>query len=272
VAITDAVVPVAGLGTRLLPVTRAVPKELLPVGRLPVVQHVVEELRDAGVRRVLFVTAPQKAAIERHFAGAAESAGLELYYTDQPEPLGLGDALTHGAAFAGGAPVAVALGDCLLGDGRARSDVIVRLGAALEAHDAVAAVAVEEVATEAVSRYGIVDSEDSGDVLLLRGIVEKPSPAQAPSRLAVAARYVLGPEVFAQLQDTPPGLGGEVQLTDALAALIAAGRRVVAVRLRADERRHDVGNLADYARSFCEVALADPELGPAVRHCFDARD
>lgn len=250
----DAIVPVAGLGTRLLPVTRAIPKELLPVGRLPVLQHVLEELAVAGVRRALLVTSPRKPAIAEHFGDAA--CGLELSYVTQHEQRGLGDALHHGAGFAPG-PVAVALGDCLLGDGRARSDVVARLGAALVAHDAVAAVAVETVTEEAVSRYGIVDLDGDNR---LRGIVEKPSPAQAPSRLAVAARYVLAPAVFDALQTTPPGRGGEVQLTDALAALIADGHTVVAVRLRDDERRHDVGDPASYARAFCAVARADPEL------------
>ncbi len=266
--ITDAVVPVAGLGTRLLPATRAVPKELLPLGRLPVVQHVVEELAACGIRRALFVTAPHKAAIRRHFD--EEHAGVELHYVDQHAPHGLGDAVRHATGFAGDRPVAVALGDCLLGDGHRRSDVVQRLGAALEAHGAAAAVAVEEVAADAVSRYGVIDpvggdGGGDGDVLLLRGIVEKPAPADAPSRLVVAARYVLAPEVFELLAHTPPGLGDEVQLTDALAALVASGRPVVAVRLRPDERRHDVGSFAAYARSFVEVAEADPELGPALR-------
>lgn len=261
--VTDAVVPVAGLGTRLLPATRAVPKELLPLGRLPVVQHVIEELAACGVRRALLVTAPHKAAIRRHFD--EEHAGVELHYVDQHAPHGLGDAVRHATGFAGDRPVAVALGDCLLGDGHRRSDVLQRLGAALEVHGAAAAVAVEEVPAEAVSRYGVIDPAAVGDVMVLQGIVEKPAPADAPSRLAVAARYVLAPEVLDLLAHTPPGLGDEVQLTDALAALIASGRPVVAVRLREDERRHDVGSFAAYARSFVEVAQADPELGAALR-------
>ncbi|HEX6388181.1 MAG TPA: sugar phosphate nucleotidyltransferase [Solirubrobacteraceae bacterium] len=262
-AIADAIVPVAGLGTRLLPATRAIPKELLPVGRLPVLQHVIEELAATGVRRVLLVTAAHKTAVAEHFA--EDSAGLDLFYVQQHEQRGLGDAVAHGAGFAEARPVAVALGDCLIGDGTRRSDILARLDAALREHGAAAAVAVEEVAPDDVSRYGIVDPDDEGEVMRLRGIVEKPDVAAAPSRLAVAARYVLAPEVFDALRATAPGRGGEVQLTDALAALIAAGRPVVGVRLRDDEPRHDVGDPVSYARAFCALALADPELAPAVR-------
>ncbi len=241
--VADAIVPVAGLGTRLLPLTRAIPKELLPVGRLPVLEHVIEELAAVGVQRALLVTSARKPAIAAHFG--EECAGVALSYVEQPEQLGLGDAVRCAAGFAGERPVAVALGDCLIGDGRARSDVIARLSAALDAHRAAAAVAVEEVAAEAVSRYGIVTLDGER----VRSIVEKPT--ESASRLAVAARYVLAPEVFDVLRRVEPGRGGEIQLTDALATLIEEGRPVVAVRL--GDVRHDVGDLESYVRAFRAV-------------------
>ncbi len=268
--LTDAIVPVAGHGTRLLPLTRAVPKELLPVGRLPVLGHVVDELRANGIRRVLMVTAARKEAIAIHLDGAAEAEGLELSFVLQHEQRGLGDAVLLGAGFAADRPVAVALGDCLLGDGVARASVLTRLHDALAAHDAVAAVAVQDVPRELTGRYGVIAPADpDAEVLMLKGMVEKPDPADAPSTLAVAARYVLGPEVFAVLGRTAPGRGGEVQLTDALATLVATGHRVVAVRLAPGEDRRDVGGFASYAQAFAAVALADPELGPALRAALD---
>ena len=253
--VTDAVVPVAGLGTRLEPMTGAVPKELLPLGAKPVVQRVIEELSACGIERVLLVSRRGKEAIERHFEGL-DGLGVEVRFAHQAEPRGVGDALLAAAPV--GAAVAVALGDTVIGgvDGRA-SRIVARLAEAFERHGAVAAVAVEEVRPEDVERYGIVAPAGDGDELALAGLVEKPSPAAAPSRLAIASRYVLSPEVFDELARTPPGRGGEVQLTDALASLAARSRPVIGVRLRPGERRHDVGDPRSYARAFEAFARAD---------------
>ncbi|HEX4110719.1 MAG TPA: UTP--glucose-1-phosphate uridylyltransferase [Solirubrobacteraceae bacterium] len=269
-SITDAVIPVAGLGTRLLPATKSQPKEMLPLVDRPVVQRVVEELAAAGVRRVLLVTGRRKRAIEDHFdvdpeleaalpAGTVldPRAGLEVYYTRQPRPLGLGDALRCAATFAGDRPVVVALGDTVI-----TGEVVRRMIGAQARSGADAVLAVEEVSPDAVSRYGIVSAGEDGEV---SAVVEKPDPAHAPGRLAVAARYVLGPAVFAALRDAPPDARGEVQVADALRAVIAGGGRVLAERLVPGERRLDIGSVESYCSAFVELALADPRVGPALR-------
>ncbi|HWE33380.1 MAG TPA: UTP--glucose-1-phosphate uridylyltransferase [Solirubrobacteraceae bacterium] len=264
--ITDAVIPVAGLGTRLLPATRSQPKEMLPVLDKPVVQYVVEELVAAGIQRVLFVTGRRKRAIEDHFDADPELGSgplidsVELFYTRQPRPAGLGDALRYGATFGDGGAVVVALGDSII-----RNTTITRRLIEAYAGDVVAAIAVETVADDAVERYGIVVGEERGGVIEVDHVLEKPSPDQVASRLAVAARYVLGPEVFAALHETAPDATGEVQVADALNRVIAAGGRVVALPLADGERRHDIGTVASYCAAFLEYALAEPRIGPALR-------
>jgi len=267
VPITDAVIPVAGLGTRLLPATRSQPKEMLPVLDKPVVQYVVEELVSAGIERVLFVTGRRKRAIEDHFDADPELGSnplfdrLQILYTRQARPAGLGDALRYGASFADGGPVVVALGDSII-----RNPTITRR--LIEAYDGdvVAAIGVETVGDEAVHRYGIVvgSARDDGAIEVER-VLEKPSPDAVQSRLAVAARYVLGPPVFAALADTPPDHSGEVQVADAVNRVIEDGGRVLALPLSADERRHDIGTVQSYCQAFLEYALADPRIAPGLR-------
>jgi UTP--glucose-1-phosphate uridylyltransferase len=290
VAITDAVVPVAGLGTRLLPATKSQPKEMLPVGAKPVVQHVVEELCSCGVDRILFVTGRRKGAIENHFDHdaeleralgergnshllaklEAEASGAQFLYTRQPRPRGLGDALLHAERFAGSDPFVVALGDTIIGRHR-RATIVDRLRDAFERSGAACAVAVERVPRELAARYGIVAPRgeapigDGAASFELAGIVEKPSAAGAPSEFAVAARYVLGPAIFEALRTCPPDGDGELQLTDAIASLIAGGEKVVAVPLADDEPRHDIGGIDSYLATFVEFALTDPEHGERLR-------
>jgi UTP--glucose-1-phosphate uridylyltransferase len=264
--ITRAVVPAAGLGTRLLPVTRSVPKELLPVVDRPVVDYVIEELAAGGIEQVLLVTSPSKYAIEQHFEHDPADGGPIVSYVHQSRPAGLGDAVRHGAEFAGTMGAVVALGDAIIEPPSDGSPGIVRR--LLEAYDrsgATAAVAVTEVAATDVSRYGIVVARGDGPVLTVSEIVEKPAPGSVPSRLAVAARYVIGPEVFAALRETGPDADGEVQLTTALQQVIEEGRPVVAVRLGPGERRHDIGTPEGYSLAFLEHALQHPALGPALR-------
>lgn len=288
--ITDAVVPVAGLGTRLLPASRSAPKEMLPVVDKPVVQYVVEELAAAGVERVLFVTGRRKRAIEDHFDhdpeldGTHQSSpgdGLRLLYTRQPRPAGLGDALRYAEGFAGPGGTVIALGDAIIEPPREGEGIVSRLIAAYEEHGASAALAVTEV--DDVERYGIVAVGGTADarqvqetadglavsrateVLPVSDVVEKPSASEAPGHLAVAARYVLGPEVFAALGTTSPDHRGEVQLADALRQVIADGGRVVAVPLGPGERRHDIGTIEGYCLTFLEHALTHPTLGERLR-------
>jgi len=283
--VTTAVVPVAGLGTRLLPATKSQPKEMLPVGGKPVVQHVVEELAAAGIERIVFVTGRGKGAIEDHFDRdpmltaelerrgdpellarlGFEQMGVSFSYTRQPSPRGLGDALLCADGFTGTGPFAVALGDAILGT-RDGPPVIARLAAALEQHGAGCAIAVRDVPRSQTGRYGIVSTDDDGGggVALVSAIVEKPDPAAAPSTLAVAARYVMTPAIFAALRETPPAVNGEVELTHAIARLIAHGTPVVAVRL-GDVERHDVGTHESYAAAFLAFALTDPAHGQRMR-------
>ena len=255
-AITTAVVPVAGLATRLRPLSLGVPKGLLPVATKPVVQHIVDELAACGIARVVLVTGRGRGAFAAHFSGAA---GPAVVCVEQPQPLGLGDAILHAAPQLGDEPFAIALGDALLGRG-APARVIERLAAAVQG-GASAAVAVEEVAAANTDRYGIVVPSGAGDPFPVAGVVEKPAPAAAPSRLAIAGRYAATPALLDQLRVTPPDAGGEVQLADALSTL----EGLVAVRLRPGEERRDVGTVPGYCAAFIERALSDPELGPVLR-------
>ena len=280
-----AVVPVAGLGTRLLPATKSQPKEMLPVGRKPVVQYVFEELTAAGMQRILLVTGPGKTSIENHFdvneeliqmlrqkgreellaALEFERAPVHTFYTRQRQALGLGHAVLTARAFVGAEPFVVALGDSIIGLDR-QSDIVRRMRHVFDERDAAAVIALEEVPRDQVRHYGIVQPRHrDGDLLELADVVEKPSAADAPSTLAIAARYVLSPAIFDALESTQPGVGGEIQLTDAIRRLIRGGRRVYGMVLGPDERRFDIGNFDAYFRAFVEFAMADPKHGPPLR-------
>jgi UTP--glucose-1-phosphate uridylyltransferase len=279
-----AVVPVAGLGTRLLPATKSQPKEMLPVGRKPVVQYVIEELTRVGTRQVLFVTGPGKASIENHFdlngdliqtlreTGkeellaelAFERSAVQYFYTRQRQLLGLGHAVLCARSFVGRRPFIVALGDSIIGM-HAESDVVRRMARCFLERDAVAVIAFEEVDPSDVSSYGVASPKSSGDVFELADVVEKPAPDEAPSNLAIAARYILSPAIFDVLARIPPGKGGEIQLTDAIRTLIREGGRAYGVRLTGGERRYDIGNFDAYFQAFVEFALADPKHGAALR-------
>jgi UTP--glucose-1-phosphate uridylyltransferase len=283
-AIDIAVIPVAGLGTRLLPATKSQPKEMLPVGRKPVVQYVVEELTRVGITRVLFVTGPGKASIENHFDRNAEliqtlrESGKEellaalqferstaqYFYTRQRELLGLGHAVSCARSFVGTQPFVVALGDSIIGM-HAESDVVHRMTRCYHERQAAAVIAFEEVPHAEVSNYGIARPKGDGDLFEIEDLVEKPSPREAPSNLAIAARYVLSPAIFDALARTNRGKGGEIQLTDAIRAVIRNGGKAYGIRLRDDERRYDIGNFEAYFEAFVAFALADPAHGPALK-------
>ena len=282
--IQNAIVPVAGLGTRLLPATKSQPKEMLPVAKKPIVQYVVEELARSGVRQLLFVTGRGKASIENHFdrdqvlmdnlrnTGKTdliaeldfEELGLNFLYTRQSVQRGLGDAILHGEPFAGHDPFIVALGDSIIGL-QGGSRICERMAAAYEEHNAAAVIAVEEVPLEHVSLYGVVQPETEGDDFSINTLVEKPSPEEAPSRLAIAGRYIFAPVIFDMIKRVEPDKRGEIQLTDAIRMICESGRRVVGVKLGPDERRYDIGNIPSYFETFIEFALADPDHGDRVR-------
>ena len=252
--ITDAIVPVAGRGTRLLPATRSQPKEMLPLIDKPVVQYVVEELAQAGIERILFVTGAHKRAIEDHFDHP--DVGVKILYTRQPQPAGLGDAIRCADGFANDG-VVVALGDGVIDP----PGVVPRLIEVFESDRPDVTLAVAPVVDEEVSRRGIVvmDGDDVTDLL------EKPQATDVASRTAMVGRYVLGPSVFAALRDLGPDASGEVQLTDALRRVLEGAGRIVAVPLAEGQRRHDIGSLEGYCAAFLEYGLTDPRLGPALR-------
>jgi UTP--glucose-1-phosphate uridylyltransferase len=279
-----AVVPVAGLGTRLLPATKSQPKEMLPVGRKPVVQYVVEELARVGMTRIVFITGPGKASIENHFDLNGEliqtlrengkedllaelefeRADVQYFYTRQRQLLGLGHAISCAQSFVGDRPFVVALGDSIIGM-HAESDVVRRMMQCYEEQRAAAVIAFEEVPDAEVGQYGIAKPASDAEVFQILDLVEKPEPRDAPSNLAIAARYVLSPSIFAALATTRRDVRGEIQLTDAIRALIRGGGRAYGVRLRPGERRYDIGNFEAYFEAFVEFALADPKYGAALR-------
>jgi UTP--glucose-1-phosphate uridylyltransferase len=256
VAITTAVVPVAGMATRLRPLSRGVPKGLLPVAGKPVVQHIVDELAACGIERVVLVTGHAREAFAAQFAA---TEGPEIVLAHQPRPLGLGDAILCAAPELEGSFV-IALGDALLGHGEP-ARAVERLVAAVQEGGARAAIAVEEVAPERTESYGMVVPGDDGDPFPIAGVIEKPAPHRTPSRLAVAGRYAATPALLDALRAAEPGANGELGLDGALNAL----HGVVGVRLRPGEERLDVGTVPGYCAAFLEHALRDPELGPALR-------
>ncbi len=274
--ITKAIVPAAGFGTRFLPVSKAVPKEMLPIVDTPVVQYVVEEAAASGITDVLFVISRTKRALEEHFdrvpelerelerkgktvelAAVRKPAGLvRVHYTWQHEMRGLGDAVLHGRSFAGGEPFAVLLGDTILETTSDRPVLRQLLDVYEERGGSV--VALEEVPMERVSRYGVIDGTlDASGVAEVRDFVEKPKPEEAPSNLVIASRYVFTPEIFGCLDETTPGKGGEIQLTDAMRRLV---KRQPMFGRKVDGVRHDVGNALDFVKTNIHYALQRPEM------------
>ncbi|NPV07918.1 MAG: UTP--glucose-1-phosphate uridylyltransferase [Anaerolineae bacterium] len=292
--IAKAIVPAAGLGTRMLPATKSQPKEMLPVARKPVVQYVVEELQGAGLDQILIITGRRKRAIEDHFdpdpflLSTLEQAGNEpllaeltnmqtrsrFFYTSQSSPRGLGDAIALGAEFADGENCVVALGDSLIAGDNPSGP----LRDMMQAHrdlKAAAVVAVEEVPAEETFRYGIVSPKVAdvpvSEPVLMDDIVEKPPRGTAPSNLAVAARYVFSPAIFEVLPRVLPDRRGEIQLTDGIRLLVQMGLPVYAWLLPPEHRRYDVGNFESYFRTFIDFALADERYGYMVRQYIKAK-
>ena len=266
--IAKAIVPVAGLGTRLLPTTKSLSKEMLPVGRLPVVHHVVEELAAAGIHQILFVTGRNKSAIEHHFDDSGvgyRERGIEFFFVRQLPPPGTGTAVATGEAFAAGEPFVVAFGDSIVRTSSGRP-LLQRMIDSHLRHCAACTIGAYEVPEDRMHHYGILVPEiATAEDSKLTAILEKPTPAQTSSRLAVSARYVFSPAIFDHIRATAPSPSGEVYLTDAIAALITAGDPVRAVRLSAGEQRYDIGNHLSYFATFIDYALDDPEWGTQIR-------
>ena len=276
--ITKALYPVAGLGTRFLPVTKASPKEMLPIVDKPLIQYAVEEAAAGGITEMIFVTGRNKRAIEDHFDKAWEletelerkgknvlldmvrsvlPEGVRCIYIRQSEPLGLGHAVLCAQPAVGYEPFAVILADDLM-DGN--PPAMARM-AELFAKEGSSLLGVEEVPRDQTQSYGIVTVDKlQGDWARMHSIVEKPRPAEAPSNLAVIGRYVLTPRIFDLLSEVTPGAGGEIQLTDAISALLKH-ERVLAVRLPG--RRFDCGSKLGYLEATVELGLRHAEIGEA---------
>jgi UTP--glucose-1-phosphate uridylyltransferase len=256
--IRKVVLPAAGLGTRLRPLTSALPKEMLPVGKRLVIQHVLEECAAAGLDRVLAVISRRKLSLldvleDDDMALDGQQMPRRLVYTTmQRVQGGLGHAILHAEAFAEAESFAVALPDTLVTGGA--DPVLRRLVRIHGARGAAATLAVEEVAPDRVSRYGILAPEldlpsdgcEVGELFRVMDVVEKPAPAAAPSRLAISARYVFAPAIFPALRRLQPGANGELQLTDAIRDLVRQGLLVLGVRLSPGERRWDIGSFDSY--------------------------
>jgi UTP--glucose-1-phosphate uridylyltransferase len=284
VSIRNAVIPVAGLGTRLLPATKSQPKEMLPVGKKPIVQYIVEELSLCGMDRFLFVTGRGKSSIEDHFDIDAdlirslresgkedllselefERLGANYFYTRQHQQRGLGDAISYAENFSGNEPFVVALGDSIIGR-HEPSRIVERLIQAFETSGAICAIAVEEVPLDQVSMYGIVKPASDQEVFEVLDLVEKPAISVAPSNWAIAGRYVFSPGLFDAIRRTGVDHRGEIQLTNAIRLMLAEGGKVVAVRLPTPEKRYDIGNFESYFETFVEFALTDPVYGEKLR-------
>ena len=259
--IDTAVIPVAGLGTRMLPVSRLVPKEFLPLGRKPAIQLVAEELLAAGVRHFVFVVSPRKTSLQNLFGTTGNQlSGFEdarFEYVVQEEQLGLGHAVLCAANAVGNEPFAVALGDCLIGL-PGQSDLLPRLiGASTGRH---VVIGFEEVPRERVNRYGIAITSSTQQVFEFDGLVEKPKIDSAPSNLAVCGRYLFEPQIFDALRTTKLDKNREIQLTDAINQLVAETAAGVGVRVETGVKRYDIGNMESYAAAFVEFARQDPGL------------
>ena len=284
--ITKAVFPVAGLGRRFLPLTKASPKEMLPIVDKPLIQYAVEEAAAAGITEMIFITGRTKRSIEDHFdrdlelerelAEHGKQALLEAVkailprnchciYIRQPEALGLGHAVLCAQPVVGDQPFAVLLADDLID---AQPPMMVRMAARFET-EGCSLLGVEDVPREQTGSYGIVSPADPGaDVMQIHAIVEKPAPKDAPSTLGVVGRYVLTPAIFDLLAAVRPGSGGEIQLTDAISALLAR-ERVLAMRIGG--KRYDCGSKLGYLKATVELGLRHPEVGKGFADFLDQR-
>ena len=268
--IRKAVIPAAGYGTRMLPITKAQPKEMVPVVHKPVIQYVVEEVYHSGIKEILIITGKHKRAIEDHFDRSdlpkrdryTEEldrilSEVNIFFVRQREQKGLGDAVRYAEAFVDDEPFAVLLGDNITIPPCTRELIKIYY------KYRTSIIAVEKIPKEKVSYHGIIDGKHIGDnVYLVSDLVEKPSIDKAPSNLAILGRYILTPEIFDCLKETKPGIGNEIQLTDALRLL---NRRMRIYAYLYCGRRYDIGNKVDWLRANIELALEDEDIGDKIK-------
>lgn len=279
--IRKAVIPAAGFGTRFLPETKAMPKEMLPLVDKPTIQYIVEEILDSGIEEILIISGHAKRAIEDHFDSSPELeqhllkqgkleqlkqirkiSDVKIHYTRQAYQRGLGDAILCAKDFIDGEPFGVILGDDVVYTGTEEP----ALKQLMDQYDKTGGTVIgcQVVAPEKVSAYGIIDGKPTGDenLLQVKDMVEKPKLSEAPSRFAALGRYVITPEVFEILEETRPGKGGEIQLTDALRVMAHQGN-VYAYNFQG--KRYDTGDKLGYLKAVVEFALRRDDLGPAFR-------
>ena len=282
--IDTAVVPIAGLGTRLLPTTLLTAKEYLPLGNKPAIQHIVEELGCAGIKKIVFVVSENKQSVAKLFESSPEQldrlignkstirerlwscspyANLVIETTVQEEQLGLGHAILCAKPYVADKPFVVALGDCAIGL-PSQESILSRMMNECSNCQAEIAISFQTVPLEMTHKYGIAKPKTVGDCFELLDLIEKPKAESAPSDLAVCGRYILPPKIFQQLERSQKGLDNEIQLTDSIKSLIQSGAKSIGVRLPKGVKRYDVGDMKTYIQAFVEFALADSEYRAVV--------
>ncbi|MBD3189894.1 MAG: NTP transferase domain-containing protein [Candidatus Heimdallarchaeota archaeon] len=286
------VIPAAGLGTRMLPATKSQPKEMLPVAKKPVIQYIVEEFAQTGIKEILIITGKNKRAIEDHFdrdpgllqdlkarnkhgqvsyLEELEQLDINVFYTRQAVPTGLADAVYLAKEFTGDDDFVLALGDTII-DCQQNPIHLQRLINYHKQAQAFCSLSTERIPIEHCSRYGILDiledeentNENETGKYLVQDLIEKPSQEEAPSNLAICGRYIFQAKIFDFIEKVKPGKGGEKQLTDAI-RLAREQEKIVALELSEQEKRYDTGTFPLYARAFVDFCLKDKDIGPALR-------
>lgn len=270
--IRKAVIPAAGLGTRLKPLTSIAPKEMLPLGRKPAVEYIIEELQAAGIDDIIFVVSPLKPTIQDYFGDSACGGAVRVGYVVQEEQKGLAHAILQSEEAVGGEHFVVALGDSVIVSGQPTAPLS-RLTAAYQANPAFAAIVVERVPLKDSCRYGMVKPVgEVGTAFEISSLVEKPRVEEAPSEYAIGGRYIFRPEIFDCIRRTQPGALGELQITDSIRIAMSDGGRVWCVPLLDRERRYDIGNFRTFAEAFAAMCMLDDELAPMIRRVADNAD
>lgn len=280
--VKKAIIPAAGLGTRFLPATKAMPKEMLPIVDKPTIQYIVEEAVASGIEDIIIVTGKGKRAIEDHFDHNFElednlfkkgkidllekiqqSAKVDIHYIRQKEPLGLGHAVWCARKFIGDEPFGVLLGDDIV---QADTPCLKQLIKQYEKTGG-SVIGVQQVTDQETNRYGIIDADNkNGRLLSVKGLVEKPMPGDAPSNMAIMGRYILSPKIFCYLEEKEIGAGGEIQLTDAIEKLNES-QSVFAYEFKG--KRYDVGERLGFIKTTLEFALQNEEIGSEVRNMLE---
>ncbi len=280
--IKKAVIPAAGLGTRMLPLTKTQPKEMLPLGKKPCIQYIVEELASVGVNQILIITGKKKRAIEDHFDKDIalnqmlsmseqrelmeelefEDMDVQFFYTRQSVQAGLGDAIAHARNFVNNEPFIIALGDSIISSNE-NDSLIKRMIKQYDKDPNSLILGTRNVPLEDVHKYGIVKPKGKivNNIVEIEDVIEKPSHKNTPSTLAFAARYIMPPNLFDTLDRTSPGKGGEIQLTDGIRLLLKEGVKGYSVSLTENEKRYDIGSMSSYYEAFIDFAIEDKKYG-----------